>query len=62
MKERHSHSMVMAVGYTAQQLVEKALENVRLQASLAHVQILLQVLVEVLEHECEFPLRVHYIV
>lgn len=54
--------MVMAVSHAAQELVEEALQNVRLQTSLADVQVLLQVLIQVLEHQCQLPLRVNHVV
>jgi sorbitol-specific phosphotransferase system component IIA len=38
------HAVVVAVGDAAQQLVEEGLEHAHLQAALAHVQVLLEVL------------------
>lgn len=54
--------MVVAVGDPSEQLVEEALEDVGLQPSLTNVEVLLQVLVQVLEHQGQLPLRVHHVV
>lgn len=48
--ERNSHSMVMAVRYASKELIEKALQDVRLQSAFANVEILLQVLIQVLKY------------
>lgn len=58
----HSHSMMMAIRHPSEKLVQEALQDVGLQAPLANIEILLEVLVEILEHEGELTLGVHHVV
>lgn len=56
------HTMVVTVSDPSKQLIEETFENVRLQAALAHVQILLEVLIQVLEHKRQFALRMDHVI
>lgn len=55
-------AMVMAVGDSSQQLEEEGLHDLWSKPALTDVQVLLEVLVQVLEHQRQLPLRMHNVV
>ena len=55
-------AMVMAVGNSCKQLEQEGLHDLWGKPALTDVQVLLEVLVQVLEHQCQLSLCMHYVV
>ena len=54
--------MVVTVGHAHQQLVQKAFQYWYIKTRVAHIEIFLQILIQKLKDQSEFPFGVNYIV
>ena len=56
------NTMVVTVGHAHQQLVQKAFQYWYIKTRVAHIEIFLQILIQKLKDQSEFPFGVNYIV